>query len=168
MKFETIDVSMLHAATYLNQIYIAGTNVTKTSPLPESEQLNGGLPNYRMYQTKDRPIFFGPIEPNLFENFCTHINRLDLKSLLKTNQSKLIEELKALFKTKTAAEWVVNLKGVDCCFSIVNSVMEAIEDQQINELGLLSKVIDPIYGNLVLTNHPASLIKNGEKFNWEV
>lgn len=37
MKFDTIDVSMLHVATFINQIYIAGTNVTRMTPLPELE-----------------------------------------------------------------------------------------------------------------------------------
>lgn len=46
--------------------------------------------------------------------------------------------------------------------------MEALEDQQINELSLLSRVIDPIYGNLVLANHPAGFMKDNVKLNFEI
>jgi alpha-methylacyl-CoA racemase len=61
VKIGTVDASMMHAAFFLNQIYVAGMNATGKPPAHSKEFLNGGLPNYAMYLTKDeKSIFFGP------------------------------------------------------------------------------------------------------------
>lgn len=133
----TIDVSMLHAAFFLNQIYVPAMDVTKKSPIPDKELLNGGLPNYRSYMAKDKAIFFGPIEPALFGNFCKKIEREDL---LKSKDSNFLhQELESIFKSKTVNEWRNFLDGVDCCFTPINSLEEATHEKQIRELGLVNK-----------------------------
>ena len=152
----TIDASMLHSAFFLNQMYVSAMNVTQQPPQPKKEALNGGLANYRMYKTADsQAIFFGPLEPKLFNNFCTAINRPDLPALLMRENDQLIDELKHIFSTKTRAEWAALLKACDCCFTEVNNLEEAMNDPQIQALGLVREVADKNLGNLNLVTFPA-------------
>jgi alpha-methylacyl-CoA racemase len=161
VKIGTVDASMMHAAFFLNQIYIAGMNVTGKTPAPGKELLNGGLPNYAMYLTKDeKSIFFGPIEPNLFKNFCKTICREDLINLLNRNNSKLYDELVSLFESKDLKEWEALLHDCDCCFTRVNTLAEAVIHPQIKELGLITEVEDYEYGTLSLTGFPAGFTEN--------
>jgi crotonobetainyl-CoA:carnitine CoA-transferase CaiB-like acyl-CoA transferase len=161
IKIGTVDVSMLHAAFFLNQIYVAGMNATGKSPVPGKELLNGSSPNYNMYLTKDeKPIFFGPIEPNLFKNFCKAIYREDLMNLLNKDNSRLYNELVSLFKSKNLNEWKNLLHNCDCCFTEVNNLEEAIYYPQIEELGLITEVKDGEYGILSLAGFPAGFTEN--------
>ena len=157
----TVDASMMHAAFFLNQIYVAGMNATEKPPVPGKELLNGGLPNYTMYLTKDeKSIFFGPIEPNLLKNFCETTCREDLMSLLYKDNSKLYDELVNLFKSKNLKEWEDLLHDCDCCFTRVNNLEEAMNDPQIKKLGLITEVEDEAYGTLSLTGFPAGFTEN--------
>lgn len=161
VEIGTVDVSMMHAAFFLNQIYVAGMNATEKPPVPGRELLNGGSPNYTMYLTKDeKSIFFGPIEPNLFKNFCETTCREDLMSLLDKDNSKLYDELVSLFKSKKLKEWEDLLHDCDCCFTRVNNLGEAMNDPQIKELGLITEVEDEAYGTLSLTGFPAGFTEN--------
>jgi crotonobetainyl-CoA:carnitine CoA-transferase CaiB-like acyl-CoA transferase len=161
VEIGTVDVSMMHAAFFLNQIYVAGMNATGKPPVPGRELLNGGSPNYTMYLTKDeKSIFFGPIEPNLFKNFCETTCREDLMSLLDKDSSKLYGELVSLFKSKKLKEWEDLLHDCDCCFTRVNNLGEAMNDPQIKELGLITEVEDEAYGTLSLTGFPAGFTEN--------
>jgi len=160
IKPDTIDASMLHAASFLNQIYIAGMNASKKAPDAGSELLNGALPNYTTYKTKDqKTLFFGPIEPHLFKNFCEKINRLDLLDLLTKDYTKLKNELEAIFKTKTLISWKKFLRDTDCCFTPINSLTEATNDEQIKALNLHYETSDKTYGKLKLSSFPAGISK---------
>jgi alpha-methylacyl-CoA racemase len=151
-KVNTIDVSMLHAAFSLNQIYLTGMSATGKSPQADQELLNGAMPNYRMYFTKDsRKVFFGPIEHNLFANFATRVERDDLMPLLGKDNSKLREELNSIFASKTLVEWEQTLENVDCCFTPVRTLAQAAEDPQIRALSLVRKCED----NLLVSGYPA-------------
>ncbi|MDD2716838.1 MAG: CaiB/BaiF CoA-transferase family protein [Candidatus Wallbacteria bacterium] len=155
-RADTVDVSMLHAAFFLNQIYLSALNATGRSPLPGKELLNGGLPNYRMYLTRDcKSVFFGPIEPNLFKNFCVRSGREDLIALDGKDAEKLTAELKKLIGSKALFEWEQLLSGCDCCFTAVSSLEEAAGNEQINHLGLVREVKDEEYGVLKLSGFPA-------------
>ena len=162
-KINTIDVSMLHAAFFLNQIYVAamsaGQKEQAAGPRPGKELLNGGLANYRMYRTKNgKAVFFGPIEPNLFKNFLDKIGRADLLELREESGDKLARELEAVFLTKTREEWVELLKGVDCCLTPVNSLEEALREPQIRALGLVCDTGDE---GLRIAGFPAGFTEQG-------
>lgn len=161
IEIGTVDVSMLHAAFFLNQIYVAGMAATGKSPAPDKELLNGGSPNYTMYLTKDeKSIFFGPIESIRFKNFCKTICREDLLNLLNKDNSKLYNILVDIFKSKDLKDWEDLLYDCDCCFTRINNLKEAMNHQQIKGLGLIAKVEDEVYGTLSLTGFPAGFTEN--------
>lgn len=161
-----IDVSMLHAASFLNQIYIAGMNATGESPEAGKELLNGAAPNYRIYHAKNgERLFFGPIEPKLFKNFCKKIGNDKLFDLLGSDNNKLHQELENIFATKDLDEWATYLKDCDCCFSRVNNLKQAINESQIKELGLVHQVEDKNYGKLSLSGFPAGFTSESRQPN---
>jgi len=154
-----IDASMIHSAFFLNQIYVGAMNTTDVIPKEKRELFNGVLPNYKMYKAKDGgSLFFGPIEINLFKNFCDAIEREDLYKLIKKDNKTLKKELKSLFLTKTLDEWDKLLEDVDCCYSRVNSLEEAVDNEQVKKLGLVSEIKDDTYGNLKLAGFPAKFM----------
>lgn len=133
-----VDTSMLDNAFFLNQLYLASMQSTGKAPIPDKELLNGGMPYYCNYGTSDgREVFFGPIEPKLYKNFCNAVNRPDLLKLRNENKhDELSKELTKLFKSKTRSQWMEETAEVDCCLTSVNSLKEAVKDPQIIHRGL--------------------------------
>ncbi|MBF0297798.1 MAG: CoA transferase [Oligoflexia bacterium] len=174
LKINTFDNSMLHAAFFLNQIYLPQLSINNRNPLPAKELLNGGIANYKAYKTKDnKAIFFGPIEPALFKNFLQKIEREDLIKMVFQGQDKnnssgvnqneinslLLKELKSIFIQKTRDEWMNFLKGVDCCVTPVNTLSEAVQEEQICELSLVNKDAVNNEQNIMLTGFPVGFTK---------
>ena len=152
---KTVDVSMLHAASFLNHIYIAGLNATDKSPLPSQELLNGALPNYRAYKTScGGAVYFGPIEPKLFENFCERVDRTDILKMSAKNQH---EELGKLFGSKSKEQWISLSQGCDCCLTPVNELKEALNDSQMKVLERSFIYCDKNYGDLLYGSFPVGV-----------
>ena len=155
----TVDASMLHAAFFFNQLMLAGMNVTEKSPEPGREWMNGGAPNYRPYHTLDgRTIFLGPIEPHLFAAFCRAADRSELANMWITDPWTCIQELTALIGSKTLHQWKELLSDVDCCFNVVKTLEEALEDPQIKALGLVEEVDSERFGRLRFVKFPAGIV----------
>ncbi len=136
-----IDVSMtegvlsllpLVASTYLN---------TGNAPRPNRSTLNGGLPCYNIYETRDsKHVTLGALEPKFWHAFCTHIGHLELLPFHLPvgpgEREQAIEMLRAIFKTKTRDEWVAELADIDACVGPVYSIDEAIDDPHAQARGV--------------------------------
>ena len=154
----TIDASMLHAAFFFNQLMLSGMNATGESPKPGVEWMNGGMPNYRPYLTQDGyHVFLGPIEPHLFQHFCVAIEKPNLASMMFSDPWSCIQEVQDALAEKTLAEWQEVLANVDCCFNVVNTLEEALQDPQIQALGLVEEVEDERFGKLQFVAYPAGI-----------
>ena len=128
-----IDVSMtegvlsllpLVASTYLN---------TGHAPRPGRSTLDGGLPCYNIYETRDgKHVTLGALEPKFWHTFCTRIGHLELLPFHLPvgpgEREQAIEMLRAIFKTKTRDEWLAELADIDACVGPVYSIDEAIDD----------------------------------------
>ena len=146
------DGSMLDAAVLLNQIYVSKFSADANEMQPGREWLNGGRGYYATYQTADgRAVFFGAIEDKLFQNFTEKIERSDLLEIRRQseqNPSLLLEELKALFASRSLSEWEEALRDCDCCFTPVRSVGEAFAEPQIQHRGMIREINDSAWGNM--------------------
>lgn len=155
-KVRTVDASMLHAAFFLNQMQVSSMNVVPEAPEAGKAWMNGGMANYTSYNTgTGEAIFFGPVEPGLFQNFCRATGREELNKLLYADNEKLKNELTQLFAGKSLAEWEELLKDVDCCFSPVKDLKQALENEQIRALGLVQELDDDDLGPIRLVGFPA-------------
>lgn len=151
-----VDASMFHAAAFLNQMQVATMNLFATPPRPGQAWMNGHMPNYRIYHTADRQaIFFGPIEPPLFANFCRRVGRMELIGLLRDDPAACATALAALFASQSRSDWEVQLADCDCCFTPVLDLAAAQSHPQAEALGLHPHLEDPRLGSMRLSTFPA-------------
>lgn len=94
-------------------------------------------------------MFFGAIEDKLFQNFTEKVGRSDLLEIRRQseqNLSLLLEELKALFASRSLSEWEETLR--DCCFTPVRTVGESFVEPQIQHRGMIREINDSAWGNM--------------------
>lgn len=79
--------------------------------------------SYNIYETADnRYVALAALEDKFWQNFCRAIGRLDLETMTEhsiNRHPEIYEELKALFLTRTQAEWNELGMEVDCCLTVV-------------------------------------------------
>ena len=133
-----LDVSLAEAAMPLA---MAAWVEAQTQP---SEQafisLRGQSACYRVYWTADdQPVALGAIEPKFWSNFCQAVDRRDwtAKQHTRPSQPALIDEVAALFKSRTADAWAALLDEADCCFSRVVSPAELLDEPQVQARGMV-------------------------------
>jgi alpha-methylacyl-CoA racemase len=139
-----VDVSMMEGALALMPLLAAFTLNTSQEPAPGTGQLNGGLPAYHVYETKDgKAITLGALEPKFWSTFCERAGRPDLLSLHQPASTEeretALAALRALFLTRTRDEWVAEFSEIETCFGPVNSLTEALHDPQIEALGTVRR-----------------------------
>jgi crotonobetainyl-CoA:carnitine CoA-transferase CaiB-like acyl-CoA transferase len=101
-------------------------------PMREEMRNFGGNAFVNIYKTQDGGhIVLGGSEPKFVANFLKAVNREDLLPETKKpvgSQHMLIADLDALFLSKTQVEWVAILQNVDCCWSTLRSLHDALTE----------------------------------------
>jgi crotonobetainyl-CoA:carnitine CoA-transferase CaiB-like acyl-CoA transferase len=84
---------------------------------PVPRLLTGGLACYRLYATADgRNLTVGALEPKFFRRLCELVNRPELaERQYDTDQDALVDELAAVFSTRTVDEWLCHFGDEDVC-----------------------------------------------------
>jgi crotonobetainyl-CoA:carnitine CoA-transferase CaiB-like acyl-CoA transferase len=155
-----VDVSMtdgvvgwmvMQAAVYFATGYTAGRG---------RNVLNGGLPEYSVYETKDgKYLSVGALEPKFFSEVCKLIG-LEQYAETGTKGERAAEIRAALtnrFKEKTQAEWLELLAGKDTCVGPVYELNEVFEDPQIKARGLVVEAEHPKAGKVRQIGLPIKL-----------
>ena len=135
----TLDVSMHDAALYWVMVPAA------RDLLEDGAAVTGELPTfgahacYNVYQTRDgRWLALGALERKFWVAFCEAVGRPDLAARHATDagdQAELLDEVRALFATRTCAEWLALFEGHDVCLTPVNQPAEALRDPHIEARG---------------------------------
>ena len=130
-----IDVSMTEGVMSLLPLTATAYLNSGEAPQPGRTALDGGLPCYNIYETQDgKHITLAALEYKFWHTFCTRIGHLELLPFHTPvgpgEREKAIDMLRAIFKTKTRDEWLVELAEVDACVGPVYSIDEALNDQQ--------------------------------------
>jgi alpha-methylacyl-CoA racemase len=117
----------LSATTYLN---------TGKVPKPGQSTLDGGLPCYNIYETRDgKHVTLAALEPKFWQTFCTRIGHLELlpfhTPVGSAESSEARDILKAIFKTRTRDEWVAELAEIDACVGPIYDIGEVLQDPQV-------------------------------------
>jgi crotonobetainyl-CoA:carnitine CoA-transferase CaiB-like acyl-CoA transferase len=134
------DVSMMDGAMSWLSIHAAQFVATGTRPERERMHLSGAYPCYRVYPAADGWITVGALEPQFWAALCRAIGReglLDDAFAMGERRDEVIRELDALFATRTRAEWMAALEGLDVCVGPVNDFDEAFADPQIRHRAML-------------------------------
>jgi crotonobetainyl-CoA:carnitine CoA-transferase CaiB-like acyl-CoA transferase len=92
----------------------------------------GGHASYNVYRTADGLLVaLGALERKFWVAFCAGIGRPDLAARHATSESDqadLINEMRAVFGSRTRDEWLSLMAGHDVCLTPVNTPQEALRD----------------------------------------
>jgi crotonobetainyl-CoA:carnitine CoA-transferase CaiB-like acyl-CoA transferase len=134
------DVSMMDGAASWLSIHAAEFVATGTEPGRERMHLSGAYPCYRIYPAADGWLSVGALEPQFWAALCEAIERPDLAGdgfAMGERRDEVIASLEEQFSTKTRAEWMEQLGGLDVCVAPVKSFGEAFEDPQMRARGMI-------------------------------
>ncbi|RLT92529.1 CaiB/BaiF CoA transferase family protein [Ketobacter sp.] len=139
-----IDISMTDAAFSMHALTAPPALVGGVEPGLENTQLNGGS-FYDCYETADgRWLSVAGIEPQFFAQFCQAIGHPEWSAkglaLNPDIQGPLKQDIAAVMKTRSFAEWLEVFSALDACVEPVLSFNEACEHPQIVARELLVEV----------------------------
>jgi alpha-methylacyl-CoA racemase len=127
-----VDVSMTDAL--MAHAVIPMTNVLAQGHVcPRGEdELTGARPCYGVYETADGHFMaLGALEEKFWNAFCETVGRPDLISHHRDSGKAahgLRAELRAIFRSRTQADWVMCFEGVDACVSPVLALEQGLEN----------------------------------------
>ena len=145
---QAVDVSLFGSAVAWLPTLISSLFARGESLPPGEPSLAGGLAQYDVYATADgRHVTLGALEPKFLLNFLTAVGRPELMNFA-SDRERLRSELRAIFASRTMAEWVEHLAEVDTCFAPVNTLEETLHDPQVTALNLFTSIDHPRLGSL--------------------
>jgi alpha-methylacyl-CoA racemase len=138
-----VDVALADAATAFLHMQLAA-HLSSGFPLrPGQDMLNGGLPCYRLYRTKDgRQLAVAALEPRFFTALCERLGRPELAAPAYEGGAEaeaVHRELEALFASAPLSDWEVRLAGLDACVEPVREPEEVPGDAQFQARGLFAR-----------------------------
>lgn len=147
-----VDISMTDGVFSLlaqETSFYLGTGV---APRRGEALLNGGVPYYNVYQTKDgKYLAVGCLESWFYENLCRALGLPDLIPHQNATGEKREETFRAfrdVFKTRTRDEWFHYLKDKDVCVGKVYDFEEAFNDPQLRHRDMVIEVPHPTEGKI--------------------
>jgi crotonobetainyl-CoA:carnitine CoA-transferase CaiB-like acyl-CoA transferase len=135
----SLDISMHEASLYWVMLPAARELIDGGEAALEDLPTFGKHACYNVYRTRDGELVaLGALEPRFWTGFCQAVGRADLAARHLTgeaDQAALIAEIRALFETRTRAEWLALLEQADLCLTPVNRPSEAFADPHIQVRG---------------------------------
>lgn len=110
------------------------------TPARGASRLDGGLPCYNLYRTRDgRFMAVGALEQKFWETLCDTLGCPELKErhlVYGAEANAVKQRLSAVFAERDQSEWAQILSGLDCCASPILTVDEAIGNEQLRARGM--------------------------------
>ncbi len=122
-----VDAAMFDGSLSLATMVWAGVRAGLDHPAPAGMTLNGAYPCYNLYRTSDGAWFsLGALEPKFWRNFCAAVGRPDLEAE-QFGGPEVIEDVAAIFASRSRDEWTGFFRGRDACCEPVLSLGETME-----------------------------------------
>lgn len=160
---QMVDIAMLDGAALWN-VYPLLLHLLGQSPQRGRTQLTGHYACYAVYETSDRRwVTVGAYEGHFWATLCRslgHPELVDRQWAEGQERVRILETFRAIFRTRTQAEWMAELGERDICFGPVNDVEQMLADPQLRHRGMIVDQPDgpPTLGNPVhLSDTPPSL-----------
>ncbi|MCF8034070.1 MAG: CoA transferase [Desulfarculaceae bacterium] len=136
---QLVDTSMFDGSISLATMIFAGMSAGQDDPRPGGMTLNGRYPCYNLYRTKDNAWFsLGALEPKFWQNFCAALERPDLVARQFAG-SEAVDEVAAIFASRTRAQWARFWNGHDACCEPVLSLPEAAQSPLAREREMIAE-----------------------------
>ena len=130
------DATFAHAYTGLLSVLSRGATLPRGT-----DDLNGGLPCYGIYRTRDeRYMAVGALEPKFWQVFCDAVCRPELKPhglARDADGARARAELEAMFAAEPLAHWAALFENVDCGVTPVLTFEEAMAHPQLRARNML-------------------------------
>lgn len=157
-----VDVSMLDGAFNFLHLYAGEAIAAQKNPKRGQEVLSGGLPNYRVYTTKDsRYVMLAALEERFFKTFLRLAGREDILTgrdmYSETDQELIAVDLSDFFLSKKRDDLIPLFENPDTCLSPVNELSEALNDRQLLARGVVRTQSHPRLGDFTTIGSPFSL-----------
>lgn len=158
-KGEHVQVSMLDALMPLLTLPLIEYHSTGAPPQRGTGVLGGSQPNYNVYKcADDKYVALAALEPKFWSNFCTLVERNDWQAAIIPNMPEtkaLIDDVAALFATRTQAEWLKLANKSDICLTPVQNIAEATNDKHFEQQGGIWQTHQhPLYGEATGIKNP--------------
>jgi alpha-methylacyl-CoA racemase len=136
-----VDVAMTDAV-FAHAIFpLLGFLESGKTPGRGSSMLDGGLPCYNVYRTRDgRYMAVGALERKFWETLCDILGCPELKGkqIVYGEEARPVKEwLAAAFASRTQHEWSEVFARADCCVSPILTVEEALSNEQLRARGMV-------------------------------
>lgn len=144
-----LDVSIADGALAMMSLYVDEYLATGTEPGPGHYILTGRYACYEIYTASDgRHVSVGAIEPAFWRNLCRELGCEEFvdAQMDDDRQDEIRRRFAEVFATRTRDEWVDQLGPADCCVAAVNTVAEALEDEQYVARGVVADAVHPDHG----------------------
>jgi crotonobetainyl-CoA:carnitine CoA-transferase CaiB-like acyl-CoA transferase len=141
-----VDISMMDGSMALMAQSFANFFANGRLPARGETPLDGAIPNYNVYETKDGKIItIGAIEPWFFANLCRALGREDLveHEYNSARRAEIHESFRAIFRTKTRDEWFEILGRTDVCVGKMNTLDEVEADPQVQARKMIVELDTP-------------------------
>jgi crotonobetainyl-CoA:carnitine CoA-transferase CaiB-like acyl-CoA transferase len=153
-----LDVSMVDGVAAWMPHLVGPAFAGGPTPTRAGGRLGGGAPCYGIYETADgRYMALGALEPKFWAGFCQAVGQPEWSERQHEHPpDRLDADLRALFLTRTQAEWTASLADGETCCTPVLDWDEVWADPHVQARGLL---VSPTQG-LQTVRHP--VLWNGE------
>jgi crotonobetainyl-CoA:carnitine CoA-transferase CaiB-like acyl-CoA transferase len=143
-----VDIAMADGVAAMLAMPQAMADARGTPLRRDRELLNGGAACYRVYRTADgRHVALGALEPQFFARFCDAAGVPALAGRQFDDDGRgPLDELTALFATRTRDEWTRLGHQHDCCLAPVLDGDEPRADPQLQARGVFLQVDTPWEG----------------------
>jgi alpha-methylacyl-CoA racemase len=136
-----VDAALYEAGLLFGAVPIIEAMTSHRPDVPVRGALSGRQACYNVYPARDGGfVALAALEPKFWANFCAAVERPDLVDdyLNPSRQQYLIAEVAEIFAMRSADEWAERLIPADCCFSLVNTPEEALDDPHVQARGMLA------------------------------
>jgi crotonobetainyl-CoA:carnitine CoA-transferase CaiB-like acyl-CoA transferase len=133
---QLVDISMLDGSVAWNVFHTLLYLVTGgQQPERGATRLTGHNPCYAVYETKDgKYVTVGALEEHFWRNLCVALGVEEFvpdQFAEGPRREEMFRVIREKFKSKTQAEWLRQLDGIDICFGPVNTIADAFADPQL-------------------------------------
>ena len=141
-----VDISMMDGSMALMAQSFANFFANGRLPARGETPLDGAIPNYNLYETKDGKIItIGAIEPWFFANLCRALGREDLveHEYNSARRAEILDSFRTVFRTKSRDEWFEILSRTDVCVGKMNTLEEVEADPQVQARKMIVELDAP-------------------------
>jgi crotonobetainyl-CoA:carnitine CoA-transferase CaiB-like acyl-CoA transferase len=156
-KGSVIDVAMSEASMGF-AISAFGQMLAGSLPARGEGSLTGGLALYGVYATSDgRHVTLGALEPKFWNAFCAGVGLESDPSahFPGPHQEALRAKLRAIFASRTRAQWEAFGSEHDCCVEPVLDPDEALRDEHLRARGMFFEIDSP-WGRIIQLRTPVT------------